>query len=312
MIKLQVYSQSDKVIWDSFLEKSRIDSFLFKRDFMDYHSDKFIDSSFLIYRNGNLDGLLPGNIANNTFYSHQGLTYGGLISSNRITIKDTLDIFSELNVFLKDKGIDEVIYKPIPHIYHLYPSEEDLYALFRQGAEKIACNISSTIIQQNKISFIESRKCGIRKALREGISVFESNDFEEFWIILEDNLVKLFGKKPVHSLADIQKLKKSFPNQIKLFCAFTNNILVGGALLFIMKNVVHVQYISANEEGKSVGALDLLFEKLINDYFTDYAVFDFGQSTEQNGKYLNEGLIFQKEGFGGRGVVYDTYRYSVK
>ena len=35
--------------------------------------------------------------------------------------------------------------------------------------------------------------------------------------------------------------------------------------------------------------------------------FDFGVSTEQRGSYLNEGLIFQKEGFGGRAICYDTY-----
>lgn len=30
-------------------------------------------------------------------------------------------------------------------------------------------------------------------------------------------------------------------------------------------------------------------------------------SAEDGGRYLNEGLIAQKEGFGGRTVVYETY-----
>jgi len=30
------------------------------------------------------------------------------------------------------------------------------------------------------------------------------------------------------------------------------------------------------------------------------------------GMHLNEQLIFQKEGFGGRGVVYETYKYNLK
>jgi hypothetical protein len=60
-----------------------------------------------------------------------------------------------------------------------------------------------------------------------------------------------------------------------------------------------------------MGALDLLFHELINNYYVDYPIFDFGQSTEQNGNYLNGGLIFQKEGFGGRGAVYETYRYTL-
>lgn len=312
MIELKKYQESDKSAWDSFLDKSRIDTFIFKRDFMDYHADRFNDTSFLIYRKRILEGLLPGNIANKSFYSHQGLTYGGLISSNKITIKDTLEIFGQLNILLKNEGVEEVIYKPTPHIYHLYPSEEDLYALFRYGSKKIACNISSTITQQNKIPFIESRKSGIRKALKAGVSVSESNELSEFWNILEHNLKTHFGKNPVHSLTEIQKLKSCFPEQIKLYAALIDNNIVGGTLLFIMKNIVHVQYISANESGKNTGALDLLFHELINHYYVDYPFFDFGQSTEQNGNYLNEGLIFQKEGFGGRGVVYEAYKYNIK
>ena len=36
------------------------------------------------------------------------------------------------------------------------------------------------------------------------------------------------------------------------------------------------------------------------------------ESTENMGNVLNESLIFQKEGFGGRGVIYDIYEYNLK
>ena len=35
------------------------------------------------------------------------------------------------------------------------------------------------------------------------------------------------------------------------------------------------------------------------------------QSTEQMGHLLNVSLIFQKEGFGGRGMCYDIYEYGL-
>ena len=41
-------------------------------------------------------------------------------------------------------------------------------------------------------------------------------------------------------------------------------------------------------------------------------IFDFGQSTENSGYILNENLIFQKEGFGGRGVMYNVYEYTIE
>jgi hypothetical protein len=311
MIEIVRYEPKHKPDWDDLLEISRIDTFLFKRDFMEYHSDRFHDCSFLIYRKNKLEALIPGNLSGTTWYSHQGLTYGGLVSTKKLLTNDVLQIFEKLNEYLRSLHIKEVIIKPAPHIYHNCPSEEELYILFRNEAQRISCNISSTIYQKNKIPFIESRKSGIRKSVREGMEIIESIEFEEFWVLLEENLKRTHGKKPVHTLREIHQLKKSFPENIKLFCSVYENRVIGGALLFIMKRLVHVQYISASAEGKRLGALDLLFHELINNYFTDCPVFDFGQSTEENGNYLNEGLIFQKEGFGGRGIVYETYKYKL-
>jgi hypothetical protein len=309
MIELRRYQKEFKVEWDNFVSQSRIDTFLFYRAFMEYHSDRFYDCSFMIFKKEKLIGLMPGNINGKTWYSHQGLTFGGLITSRLITTSEVLFAFNQLNIELKLLEVEEVIYKPSPHIYHLYSSEEDIYALFKLGARKIACNISSTIYQRNKIPFIESRKGGIRKSLRNNVTVIETKDFKGFWDVLEENLNRSHGKKPVHDLTEILNLSDIFSANIKLYCAFLNNEVVAGTLLFVMKNVIHVQYISANEIGKNIGALDFIFDRLINEYFIEIPIFDFGHSTEQNGEYLNENLIFQKEGFGGRGIVYDTYRY---
>jgi len=179
------------------------------------------------------------------------------------------------------------------------------------GAIKIACNISSTIYQRNKLNFIESRKSGIRKSKKFNVEFIESNRFDLFWPILNENLTNKYEKNAVHSLEEISYLHDQFPNSIKLYLASINQRIVAGTVLYLMDNVIHVQYISANEEGKSTGALDMIFDKLINDIYKEYPIFDFGQSTEDNGYYLNENLIFQKEGFGGRGVVFDTYEFLV-
>ena len=83
-------------------------------------------------------------------------------------------------------------------------------------------------------------------------------------------------------------------------------------MIFDTGQVIHTQYIASTDEGKAEGALDLLFDKLINNNVYPSALyFDFGKSTENGGHYLNNNLIFQKEGFGGRGVCYDTYTWKV-
>lgn len=312
MYNIELYTPEQKTNWNVFIENAKNSTFLLNRDYMDYHSDRFFDNSLMIYRKEKLYALLPGNKKENTFYSHQGLTYGGLILSNKATTLDVLETFQEINNFLKKQGFNRVIYKPLPYIYHQVPSQEDLYALFRTtDARIIGRNISSTIYQENKIKFIESRKSGIRKALSNNIIIKLSDDYAAFWEILNTNLKNKYGVAPVHNLNEILLLQSRFPKNIKLYIAYKGEQPLGGTVLFITKRVIHTQYISASLEGKELGVLDLLFDHLINHEYTNYPIFDFGQSTENMGQILNESLIFQKEGFGGRGMMYDIYEYNL-
>ena len=155
------------------------------------------------------------------------------------------------------------------------------------------------------------KRQGIRKALKNEIRIEESDHLELFWDILNTNLKNRYGVRPVHTLQEMQLLKSRFPENIVLYLAFQGERAIGGTLLYLMGHIVHTQYISASLEGKEVGALDLLFDYLINTQYATCEYFDFGQSTENNGEYLNEALIFQKEGFGGRGVIYDIYEYEL-
>lgn len=311
MIDIVKYNSDYKEDWDNLISNSRNGTFLLYRDYMDYHSDRFIDWSFLFYKKEKLEAVLPGNLNGKALFSHQGLTYGGLVSSVRINTVDVIEIFNLLNYELQKAGIHYVVYKPIPLSYHRIPAQEDIYALFKNNAKKIGCQISSSIFQSSKISFNELRKRGVKKSIKEGVQVSESTDFAIFWSILEFNLLNKYKTKPVHSLKEIMYLHKRFPDNIKLYIADRDGIVVAGTVLYIMENLVHVQYISASEIGKNISALDLIFDQLINKTYQHIPVFDFGQSTEKMGNYLNENLIFQKESFGGRGIVYETYRYDV-
>lgn len=311
-MEIRRYRREDKELWNSFVSKARNATFLFDRNYMDYHADRFDDNSFMFYHKGKLKAVLPANVAGDTLYSHQGLTYGGLLLDKKATVEDVLECFDSLNSWLCENGISKVVYKALPWIYQQYPSEEDLYALtWKCKAQLISRNIASTIVIDNKLKFAESRKSGIRKALSLNIEVGESNDVDGFWHVLEDNLGNRYNAKPVHTANEMKLLMSRFPNNIKLYVAKMNGEIVGGTLIYVTPQVVHTQYISASVEGKKHGALDLLFDYIINKVYANCRYFDFGKSTEQGGAYLNEPLIFQKEGFGGRGVCYDWYQWEL-
>nr|WP_320039448.1 GNAT family N-acetyltransferase [uncultured Bacteroides sp.] len=311
MFEIRRYDSEYADEWDSFVENSKNGTFIFLRNYMDYHSDRFHDNSLMIYRKGKLYTLLPANRVDDVLYSHQGLTHGGFIMSVEVTAMDMVRIFELLNEYLKNIGIRKVIYKPIPSIYHQMPAQEDLYALFKNNAVILARNVSSTIFQKNKIKFYKMRRLAARKAQENNVVISESDDYAAFWNILEENLKDRHHTKPVHTLDEILLLHSRFPDNIKLYLTYINEIPLGGVVVYITKQVVHPQYCSATAMGKELGVLDLLFDYLINTKYTDVPVFDFGQSTEHLGCYLNEGLIFQKEGLGARALMYDIYEYSV-
>lgn len=314
MFDIKRYDDSDSTVWNNFVAQSKQGTFLFDRRYMDYHRDRFADYSLLFYQKEKLYAVLPANIVGDTLWSHQGLTYGGLITNEHATAADVCSLFEELNAYLHCRGIHRVVYKPMPWIYQLLPAEEDLYAIFNHcHARLMVRNVSSTIEQDRALKWRRDRHYGANKAHTEGIVVNQDdNAYAEFWKVLDDNLMNTYHAMPVHTLDEIERLHSTFPDHIKLYVARLNGDVVGGSLLFLTPQVVHTQYISATPEGKHLHAIDAIFRKVLTEDYKDCRYFDFGTSNEDRGRYLNESLIYQKEGFGGRAVCYDWYEWNVE
>ena len=178
-----------------------------------------------------------------------------------------LHLLQSVTGFLAGQGAESLVYKPVPHIYHRLPSEEDLYALFRLNATLSVRNVSSVIFSEDRLKFRDIRKSGIRKAIRQNITISESTDFKTFWQILTSNLHDRYNAAPVHSVEEIEHLATLFPDNIRLFGAFDGERMIAGAVIYVTTHVAHCQYISASPDGKGCGALDLLFDRLINSEF---------------------------------------------
>lgn len=314
---LVAYSFELQTAWNEAVRRMRGQSFLFDRGFMDYHRDRFEDISLLIFDNRErVVALLPANVCpkdGRKVESHGGLTYGGLLLAPCLGAREVMEIMELCRACYREKGFEELIYKPMPHIYANYPAEEDLYALFRNGAVLEARSLSTVIDLRAPYSFNELRGRKVRRAQKVGL-IYASSGLEQveaFWQMLDEVLTSRHGKHPVHSASELRLLMERFPEQIRLFCVHEGEAMVGGSLLFLTQRVVHVQYIAASPRGKEIGALDFLFDRLIplfQAHAAECPYFDFGVSTEQGGQVLNEGLTFQKEGFGGRAICYDSYK----
>lgn len=310
---IKKYTTEYKNIWNEFVKKSKNSHFLFQRDYMEYHSDRFEDFSIMIFGNNDkLVSILPANIKDDILYSHQGLTFGGFLVDDKMKTETMLEIFESLKLFLKEQNIKKIVYKCIPYIYHINPSEEDKYALFRNDAKLIRRDVTTTIYLENKIKYQEQRARAVKKAIKNDLVFEESKDFKSYWGILEETLNSQHNAKPVHNIEEIERLANLFPDNIKLFVAIKDTKVLGGTLVFENEITVHTQYLANSFEGRNVGALDFVIDKLINEVYSNKRYFDFGISNEDAGRYLNTGLIAQKEGFGARAVVHDFYELEIK
>lgn len=312
MMEIKRYDNSHADEWNAFVARSKNGTFLFDRRYMDYHSDRFTDHSLMVYRDQRLYALLPANEEGEQWTSHRGLTYGGLITDERATAAATVSLFTELNDYLRSQGFRRVLYKCVPWIYHQLPAEEDLYAICRTcDARLVDRDLGTVVFQPNRLRWERIRRRALKRAQEAGITVEESNDMAGFWQVLEDNLASKYASKPVHTLAEIELLKSRFPDNIRLYVARKDGAILAGMVLYVSAQVARAQYSSASPLGKELGAIDIIYDRVINNDFRHLPYFEFGTSALGNTNVINESLVFQKEGFGGRAICWDRYEWEL-
>lgn len=310
-LRFERFASDRTATWNEFIARSKNGTFLLNRGYMDYHADRFTDHSLLVHDGGRLVAVFPANERDGALVSHGGLTYGGLITDDRMRTALMLKVLTRICDYAREAGFTRLIYKPVPHIYHQQPAEEDLYALFRLQARLFRRDVSTTVNLANRLGLTKGRKWGINKARSNGIAVVRSEAFESFMEMETALLQEKYGTTPTHSSAEMRLLADRFPNNIKLFTAVRDQELLAGVLVYETVRVAHAQYIASSAQGRDACALDAICDYLLSTEYREHAWFDFGISTEQGGQWLNEGLIENKESYGGRAIAYDQYEIPV-
>ncbi len=298
---------ADRPAWDAFVRSARNGVFLFERGYMDYHAERFDDASLMLHDEaGALLALLPAHRQGDTLVSHGGLSFGGLVLHPKLGAQTVLELFDALRDALRAMGLARLVLRPVPHIYHRLPSEDDLYALHRLGARTTRVDLSTTIDLARRPPLAKGRRHALAKAQRAGIEVRENEGLDVFWPLLERTLARRHGVRPTHSLAEMQRLMQRFPERIGFCGAWQGGTLLAGGVLYRYDGVLHTQYLATSDEGRDCGALDRVIEHAIERHAADCRWLNFGVSTTEQGRVLNTGLVAQKEMFGGRSTVLQT------
>ena len=125
-----------------------------------------------------------------------------------------------------------------------------------------------------------------------------------------DVLQQRHGVLPVHTAQELTLLRNAFPANVELWTARAGTVMVAGMIVYVTPTVAHAQYIASSPDGRDSGALDAVVGAVL-DRHRERQVFDFGISTTDSGRVLNEGLARNKESFGARAVCYDWYALAL-
>ncbi|GIU83876.1 MAG: hypothetical protein KatS3mg008_0651 [Acidimicrobiales bacterium] len=313
MITVRPYDRSDHAAWDDLVRRSRNGTFLHLRDYVEYHRDRFPDFSLCFEEDGRLLAVLPATRdEDGTVSSHAGLTYGGLVVSPKVRSATVDEILEAALSHLQRQGATALLYKPVPHLFHRTPAEEDLYFLWKAGGRLVRRDLSSAIDLSSPVPYSKGRRWSVQRARKAGVTVAESDRWVDFWSVLSERLATRHGVRPTHTVEEITELARRFPDHIRLLVGTVAGEVSAGAVLYVTDTTVHTQYLASDEAGREVGALDLVVHEAIREAArTGRRWFSFGISTTEDGRSLDEGLVAHKEGFGARGVVHDWYQIDL-
>jgi len=261
----------------------------------------------MIFEKDELMGVLPTNKEGNICFSHSGLTYGGFVlkpqlkfEAIKILVKSTLE-------FLNRQGIKSLKLKMIPRIYQHRNNDAMDYLMFILNTKLYRSDLLS-VVRIGEGIFSRDRIAGYKRGIKNSLVIKEEEDLADFWeCLLIPTLRNKHQVSPVHSIEEINLLKSRFKNNIRQFNVYHNDKMVAGTTIFETEYVAHSQYIASNSQKNELGSLDFLHMHLIKEVFRDKKYFDFGISSKDQGRVVNKGLLYWKEGFGTSGYIQNFY-----
>ena len=316
MFTLHRYINQNESRWDQFVSSGNNGTLFHLRKFLNYHpKDRFQDHSILIEKKQNLFSVLPaaelivdGKII---LVSHPGSTVGSFVVPENLSIADAMSMSEALVTYVKENNFSGIRITLPPTLYQRRLSNYMDFSFFKQGFTYSKRDVTSILfledsLDKNLAKFKSSHLRAVRNAQEKGVTVCQSNDFDSFYHILEQNLNIRHGVSPTHTLAELKNIHALFPDRVNLFAAFVKDVMVAGVVNFVVNDhVVLAFYISHDEAYQEFRAVNLLFYSIFDWAIQQgFRIYDFGTFTVN--EEPNMGLGRFKENFGASGIFRDT------
>lgn len=273
-----------------------------------YHANRFEDHSLLFKKASHILAVLPANRDGNVLWSHQGVSFGGLIMSQRARFDDVQEIFKLLLAHLREEGFEKLIYRALPHPYHVAPREDDLISLHRLGGRIVETKIHSMVRCEARTPRNKGWKNRISRSMKSGLQIRDDVDIDEFWPMVERIVTEVYGTKPIHSLDEIRFLKSRLGDDMPLVTAHSSEgTLLGGHLFLRSAAALTAMYIGESLEGRELGAGRFTLHHLLTKPAFKGLWLDLGQWVNPGNNEVLESLLAYKESAGARAILRHTW-----
>jgi hypothetical protein len=305
------YRDEIKQDWDSCIAQAKNGSFLFLRDYMDYHRDRFDDHSLLFVRKGRTVACLPAHRVDDVLNSHRGLTFGGLVMHEKIRLSDVRTIFRYLLDHMNANGLRTLYYRHMPHPYHRLPAEEDIFTLSSLGAHVIETKATCVVPAGMPALYSQDIRRVVKRFSRAGLTLRQSFDFARFMALCETYLWRRRGTRPVHSGEELARLAARFFDNILLYVVERGSDIEGGVVIYRNATCARAQYVAQSEFGQEARVVPAIYDHIFNNVLPRGMMFDFGHSADPATGSHDEKLHTYKESFGARTIQLSSYRLSI-
>ncbi|NOY77685.1 MAG: GNAT family N-acetyltransferase [Calditrichaeota bacterium] len=319
MASLEVsrFKERDSEAWDRFVESANNGTLFHTRKFLGYHPpDRFTDHSLIFWNGSKIAAVFPAAeyVENEAriLHSHPGASYGGWVVPRDIHLKRSFDLVQALIRYARSENFRKIDLTFAPIFYSHEINNYLDFSLFMNGFTYRKREVSSfvtlnftedTVLQK----FKPESRTAVRRAMKLGVTIRDSNDFPQFYEILKKNLKMRHNVQPTHTLDELLLLKKMFPDKIHLYGAYLDDRIIAGVVMFHCNPLVNLAfYISHDEAYQQYRPVNLLFYEVFKKTIRQgFRYFDFGIFTVN--MEPNWGLARFKENFGSKGIFRDTF-----
>ncbi len=185
-ISLRRYHYQDKVTWDNFISKTDLGSVLHYRNYIEYHSDRFNDFSICFWKGETLEAVIPGTNHGDSWDSHSGLTFGGLISISN----DPADLVNKtllLDEYLLREGFTSSSITLASRSFFRDGNDALIFALSQAGYEILQNHLNQVLEYNGNLP--HKKLTNARAAIRKGVKISNSPEkLAELYDIIKLNL----------------------------------------------------------------------------------------------------------------------------